>query len=316
MLLALQEEPHPNFLFSFFIFSALCLILTLTAEADKQAQVSWLPPPPPRPPPPPFVVLHHFNLVFVLSADSWTCWMNATSLSCLRVWGTKQRRVWPTPLKTLYGWVALDWLTLPLFLVSTLCGGFWFTVLYWSTPCVCVFWFIPSLSHAGKQLVQLFVVYYLFMIYFACQQPVCVFSGLFPLSVSVSCRQTVCVIVCGLLFVCDLLYLSTTSVCVCVRVRACVCACVRACVVCSVCTSQHSGKLYYWEQDSSVVRVPDLWLKGCRFESQQEQRENCLPQGQLSVLTLISVSIPTPCYHSSKSNIQVILPEVQVAGYS
>ena len=51
--------------------------------------------------------------------------------------------------------------------------------------------------------------------------------------------------------------------------------------------------------DSSVVRVPDSWLKGCRFESLLEWRENFLLQGQLSVLTLISVSIPPPCYHSS-----------------
>ena len=46
--------------------------------------------------------------------------------------------------------------------------------------------------------------------------------------------------------------------------------------------------------DSSVVRVPDSWLKGCGFESLQERRENFLLQGQLCVLTLISVSVPPP----------------------
>ena len=39
--------------------------------------------------------------------------------------------------------------------------------------------------------------------------------------------------------------------------------------------------------DSSVVRAPDSWSKGCGFESLLERRENFLLQGQLSVLTLI-----------------------------
>ena len=45
------------------------------------------------------------------------------------------------------------------------------------------------------------------------------------------------------------------------------------------------------------------WLErqthGHGFESWQEQRDNFLLQGQLSVLTLISVSVPPPCYCSS-----------------
>ena len=52
-------------------------------------------------------------------------------------------------------------------------------------------------------------------------------------------------------------------------------------------------------RDSSVVRAPDLWLKGHGFESLQEQWENFLLQGYLSVLTLISGSVPPPCYHNS-----------------
>ena len=53
------------------------------------------------------------------------------------------------------------------------------------------------------------------------------------------------------------------------------------------------------QEDRSVVRVPDLWLKGHRFESPQERQENFLLQGQLSVLTLNSVSVSCPCYRSS-----------------
>ena len=37
-----------------------------------------------------------------------------------------------------------------------------------------------------------------------------------------------------------------------------------------------------------------LWLKGCGFESLQEWKENFLLWGQLSVLTLILVSVPPP----------------------
>ena len=39
--------------------------------------------------------------------------------------------------------------------------------------------------------------------------------------------------------------------------------------------------------DSLLVRALDLWLKGCKFESQQEWWENFLLQSQLCVLTLI-----------------------------
>ena len=46
-------------------------------------------------------------------------------------------------------------------------------------------------------------------------------------------------------------------------------------------------------------RTPDSWSKGRGFESRQERRKNFLLQGQLSVLTLISVSVPPPCYRSS-----------------
>ena len=45
---------------------------------------------------------------------------------------------------------------------------------------------------------------------------------------------------------------------------------------------------------------------------ERERRENFILQGQLSVLTLISVSVPPPCYRSSTYKIPVILPKVQV----
>ena len=54
-----------------------------------------------------------------------------------------------------------------------------------------------------------------------------------------------------------------------------------------------------WNGDSSVVRASDSWSKGLGFESRQDRRENFLLQGQLSVRTLISVSVPPPCYRSS-----------------
>ena len=63
------------------------------------------------------------------------------------------------------------------------------------------------------------------------------------------------------------------------------------------------SRLQHWHAsgggDSSVVRALDSWLKGCGFESLLERRENFLLQGRLSVLTLTSVSVPPPCYHSS-----------------
>ena len=51
--------------------------------------------------------------------------------------------------------------------------------------------------------------------------------------------------------------------------------------------------------DSSVVRTPDSWLKGHGFKSLQERWETFLLQGQLSVLTLISISVPPLRYCSS-----------------
>ena len=65
-----------------------------------------------------------------------------------------------------------------------------------------------------------------------------------------------------------------------------------------------------------MVRAPDSGLKGRRFESLLERQENFLLQGQLSVLTLISVSVPPHVTATALKKIPVTLPEVQVAGYS
>ena len=40
-------------------------------------------------------------------------------------------------------------------------------------------------------------------------------------------------------------------------------------------------------QDSLLVRAPDLWSNGCKFESQQERQENYLLQSQFCVLSFI-----------------------------
>ena len=56
---------------------------------------------------------------------------------------------------------------------------------------------------------------------------------------------------------------------------------------------EHLNLHIYAERDSSVVRAPDLWLKGREFKSLQTRQESFLLQGQLSV------SVPPPCYCSS-----------------
>ena len=66
-------------------------------------------------------------------------------------------------------------------------------------------------------------------------------------------------------------------------------------------TSEHSERYRHalGAGDSSVFGASDSWSKGLRFKSRQERRENFLLQGQLSVPSLILVSVPPPCYRSS-----------------
>ena len=59
-------------------------------------------------------------------------------------------------------------------------------------------------------------------------------------------------------------------------------------------------------KDSSVVRAPDSLLKDSGFKSLQEWGVNFLLLGQLSVLTLILVSIPLTCYCSGTYKVPVV----------
>ena len=66
----------------------------------------------------------------------------------------------------------------------------------------------------------------------------------------------------------------------------------------TVCGSRLSAVQWWLNDesgDSSVVRAPD----GREFESLKERWENFLLHGKLSVLALISVSVPPQCYRSS-----------------
>ena len=97
----------------------------------------------------------------------------------------------------------------------------------------------------------------------------------------------------------------------------------------SICTNIVSMASSTWLPADGTVKVIRgfvgyLWLRripstqivhGPGIEP-QERQENFLLQGQLSVLALISVSVPPPCYCSSTWKTPVIPPKVQVAGYS
>ena len=67
-----------------------------------------------------------------------------------------------------------------------------------------------------------------------------------------------------------------------------------------------------------MVRAPDSLLKGRWFESRQERRENYPLQGQFSVPTLISVSVPPPCYrsHFEGGRLQVTTHAAYVTGFA
>ena len=54
-----------------------------------------------------------------------------------------------------------------------------------------------------------------------------------------------------------------------------------------------------------MVRVSDSSPKGHGFEFRKRRWENFLLQGQLPVLTPISVSVPPPCHCSSKDKADV-----------
>ena len=69
--------------------------------------------------------------------------------------------------------------------------------------------------------------------------------------------------------------------------------------------------------DSSVVRAPDSWSKGPGFDCGvfAGAAGDCLLQGQLFLLTRISVSVLPPCYRSStQTEILVILSAKSAGG--
>ena len=78
--------------------------------------------------------------------------------------------------------------------------------------------------------------------------------------------------------------------------RACVCVFMGVYVCVSRCICMCKCLCVGGNRDRSVVRVSDSWLKGPGFGSWQEWWENFLLRGQLSVLTLILVSVPPLCY--------------------
>ena len=82
-------------------------------------------------------------------------------------------------------------------------------------------------------------------------------------------------------------------------------------------THTHTHTCTHVKSNRGVWRAQTAsWSKGLRYESLQEWWDNCLLQGQLSVLTLVSVSIPHPSYRSGTPQLPVILPKVQVVDYS
>ena len=66
-----------------------------------------------------------------------------------------------------------------------------------------------------------------------------------------------------------------------------------------VCALQIQSTLYpLGSEDSSGIRAPDSWSIKSRVRIPAGAAGKFLLQGQLSVLTLISVSVPPPCYRS------------------
>ena len=75
------------------------------------------------------------------------------------------------------------------------------------------------------------------------------------------------------------------------------------CLCVFVCLCQHHAlvalaldPLNYLRWNGLICRAPDSCSKGLKFKTLQEQWENFLLQGQLSVLTLVSVSFAQWCY--------------------
>ena len=70
-----------------------------------------------------------------------------------------------------------------------------------------------------------------------------------------------------------------------------------------------------WSKGQSRGQKVSLVVKRSRVRVPAGAAGEFLPQDQLSVRTLISASVPPPCYRSSTYKIPVILPKVLAAGY-
>ena len=74
----------------------------------------------------------------------------------------------------------------------------------------------------------------------------------------------------------------------------------RVLLACSSCQLHHfllpGVSVRGW--DSLLVRVLGSGLKGCKFESPQEQGENFFSPELTLCADSYSVSVPPPCYHS------------------
>ena len=75
-------------------------------------------------------------------------------------------------------------------------------------------------------------------------------------------------------------------------------------------------KIYVHSRNSSVVRAPDSCRKVAGSSPCRSGRRIIFSRVDFFVLTLILVSVPSLCCRSSTSKILVMLPKVQVAGYS
>ena len=106
---------------------------------------------------------------------------------------------------------------------------------------------------------------------------------------------------------CVFFSVSMKKTCILVRVCVCVCVCVHACVIKHLRVYQCVYTYNYILRGGTAQWLERLSYDGLYF----------LLQYRLSVLALISVSVPSPCYRSSGTEkIRAILTKVKVAGYS
>ena len=84
----------------------------------------------------------------------------------------------------------------------------------------------------------------------------------------------------------------------------------------NMCARQNRSYIHDLLRGSLLVTAPDSWSKGCEFESRQKQRENFLLRVIFACWLLFDVRCTPmlPQWHVKKK--PVILPEVQMTGYT